>query len=195
MRFLQVRTFALITAAQTLILSLFVLNGFSGTAFAAEIPKIGDTAPDFTLENLGGKKVHLADASAEGPVVLVVLRGYPGYQCPLCTAQVAEFKAKAKALDAKKARVIMVYPGPAEDLKAHADEFVGGKACPENFEFLLDPDYSFTKSYGLRWDAPNETAYPSTFVLGTKGKILFAKVSKTHGGRAKIGDVLNALSK
>lgn len=29
-----------------------------------------------------------------GPVVLVVLRGYPGYQCPICTKQLAEFRGK-----------------------------------------------------------------------------------------------------
>lgn len=85
-----------------------------------------------------------------GPVVLVVLRGYPGYQCPLCTKQVAEFVAKAEQFKAAKARVLFVYPGPADDLKTHADEFVRGKDYPAEFTFLLDPDYAFTKQYGLR---------------------------------------------
>ena len=31
---------------------------------------VGDQAPDFTLRNQSGLPVHLADALAEGPVVL-----------------------------------------------------------------------------------------------------------------------------
>ena len=43
------------------------------------------------------------------------------------------------------------------------------------------------------WDAPRETAYPSTFVIDQGGVIRFAKVSKSHGGRAATGEVLKAL--
>ena len=33
-------------------------------------------APDFTLSGASGQKVHLADELAQGPVVLVFLRGF-----------------------------------------------------------------------------------------------------------------------
>ncbi len=181
----------------TTLLALVISAGFSAininAARAGEIPKVGEVAADFTLETPAGKKVRLTDATAKGPVVLVVLRGYPGYQCPICTAQVNELVGKVKNLEERKARVILVYPGPAEGLKAHSEEFLGSKSLPENFDFVLDPDYTFTKAYGLRWDAPKETAYPSTFVLDGDGKVLFAKVSKTHGGRAKASDILESL--
>ena len=58
---------------------------------------------------------------------------------------------------------------------------------------LLDPDYSFTNAYGLRWDAPRETAYPSTFVIDTDGTVRYAKISKSHGDRAEVSDVIKAL--
>jgi hypothetical protein len=57
----------------------------------------------------------------------------------------------------------------------------------------VDPDLAFVRSYNLRWDAPRETAYPSTFVIGRSGKVRFATVSRSHGGRAKAADVLKAL--
>jgi peroxiredoxin Q/BCP len=181
------------------LLALVISAGFSAinmnVARAGEIPKVGEVAADFTLETPSGKKVHLTDATAKGPVVLVVLRGYPGYQCPICTVQVNELIGKAKTLEERNARVILVYPGPAEGLKAHSEEFLGSKALPDNFNLVLDPDYRFTKAYGLRWDAPKETAYPSTLVLDTDQKVLFAKVSKTHGGRAKAGEILESLPK
>lgn len=156
-------------------------------------PKVGDEARDFELDALGGGKVKLSELTATGPVVLVVLRGYPGYQCPLCTRQFGEFVGQADAFKAAGAKVVFVYPGPSDKLKERAAEFVKGKDYPDHFTILLDPDYTFTTSYGLRWDAKNETAYPSTFVLDKDRKVLFAKVSTGHGDRSAAGAVLKAV--
>ena len=128
-------------------------------------------------------------------MVLIVLRGYPGYQCPVCNAQVGQFLAGARKLAAAKANVVLVYPGEADGLQKHASDFIRGKTLPENVFLTLDPDFKFALSYQLRWNAKNETAYPSTFVVDSDGKIRFAKVSKTHGGRASLDDVLKALDK
>lgn len=103
--------------------------------------------------------------------------------------------AKAIEFAGKKARLVFIYPGAAEGLKKRAEEFVRGKTLPENANLVLDPDYDFAKSYHLRWDAENETAYPATFIVDAKQKVTFAKVSKTHGDRASADDVLKALGK
>ncbi len=157
-------------------------------------PQVGDKAADFTLKTPAGEPVSLAKLVEQGPVILVVLRGWPGYQCPVCTKQVGELVGKSKEMGAAKARVVLVYPGPAEGLKAHAEEFAQGKSLPANFQFVVDPDYQMIRSYDLRWDAPGETAYPSTFVIDPQGKIVFAQTSRTHGGRAKVGKVIGALA-
>jgi peroxiredoxin len=164
------------------------------TALSAEPLQTGVAAPDFTLNTLDTKAVKLSAETAKQPVVLVVLRGWPGYQCPLCTKQVHDFVTEAKAF-AGKARVIMVYPGPAEHLQAHAEQFLKDKEWPADFLFVTDPDYAVTKAYGLRWEAPGETAYPSTFVIDSKGVTQFAKISKSHGGRAATAEVIAALEK
>ncbi len=62
-------------------------------------------------------------------------------------------------------------------------------------ELLLDPGYDFTNLYGLRWDAPNETAYPSTFLIDSKGVVFFSKVVKEHGGRTTAAEIIDALPK
>lgn len=157
-------------------------------------PIKGDKATDFTLNTPAGDAVSLSKLLKEGPVVLVMLRGWPGYQCPICTRQVAEFMASAKEIEKAGARVLLVYPGPAEKLKEHADEFRRGKEMPDNFYFVIDPDYKFTNLYALRWDAPKETTYPSTFVIDRDGTIKFAQTSKTHGGRASGAKVVEALN-
>ena len=174
-----------------LVLAAFILAPV--IAFPADPPRVGDTAPDFTLRTLDDRIVGLKELTAKQRIVLVMLRGWPGYQCPLCTRQVNEFAARAQDFDRRGAKVVMIYPGPAEQLKARAQEFLRSKQWPAHFVFLLDPDYTFTNAYGLRWDAPKETAYPSTFVIDRDGRVRFAKISRTHGGRASVQAVLDAL--
>lgn len=158
----------------------------------AEAPAPGDSAPGFQLQSLDGRPVELAQLTRESPVVLVVLRGFPGYQCPACSRQVNDFVSRAGSF-AGKAKVVMVYPGPAPELQARAKEFMENRDWPNGFYFLLDPDYRFTERYGLRWNAKNETAYPSTFIIGQDGRVKYAKVSRSHGGRMKAEDVLGEL--
>jgi thioredoxin-dependent peroxiredoxin len=125
----------------------------------------------------------------------VILRGWPGYQCPMCDRQVNEFIGSAAAFKAAKARVVFVYPGADDALKAHAEEFrnLKDRQWPDEFLYVLDPDFKMINSYGLRWDEPKETAYPSTFVLGPGNTVRFAKVSRTHGGRSTPAEVLAEL--
>jgi len=156
---------------------------------AAGVPKMGAEAPDFVLKTLDNKSVCLSDFAPDNKVVLVVLRGWPGYQCPLCTKQ-----ASASSFAQANTKVVMVYPGPAQDLKAHAQEFLNDKNWPKDFTFVLDPDFSMIKDYGLRWEAPKETSYPSTFIIDQKGMVRFVKTSHSHGDRAKAADVVDALN-
>jgi len=162
---------------------------------AATPPMVGDKAPDFALSTVQGKTVRLSEQAAKGPVVLVVLRGYPGYQCPYCNRQVQDFISKSQGFIDAGARVILVYPGPPDNLAGKATEFTTGKMLPDSFDLLLDPGYEFTNLYGLRWDAPHETAYPSTFLIDRHGVVFFSKIVKEHGGRTTAAEILDALPK
>ncbi len=162
---------------------------------AAAPPAIGEKAPDFKLSTPEGKTVRLSEVEAKGPVVLVVLRGYPGYQCPYCNRQVQDFIQKSQGFAEAGTRVVLVYPGPPQDLGAKANEFLADKKLPENVDLVLDPGYEFTNMYGLRWDAPHETAYPSTFLIDRQGVIFFSKIVKEHGGRTTAAEILDALPK
>lgn len=159
-------------------------------------PVVGQAAPEFALQGVAGSlqgEVSLKETLKQGPVVLVVLRGFPEKQCPLCSKQVASFVREAKAFKKAQASVLMVYPGGAKDLEIRASEFLKDSQLPEPFSLLIDPGYTFTNAYHLRWDAPKETAYPSTFVIDTDGIVRMATVSKSHGGRADVADVLTVV--
>lgn len=41
----------------------------------SSVIQVGDPAPDFTLDTIAGKRHHLSEAVAAGPVVLVLYRG------------------------------------------------------------------------------------------------------------------------
>ena len=158
-------------------------------------PKVGDKAEMFTLQSLDGEKVELKKLLKQGPVVVAVLRGYPGYQCPACTRQVGGYVKLADDFAQANATVVFVYPGEAKELETRAQEFLKQIELPAPLTLVLDPGHRFVTATGLRWEAPNETAYPSTFIVDADGKVTFRKISKSHGDRAEAADVLKALKK
>jgi len=161
---------------------VFALAFISLPARAAT-PQVGEIAPNFTRPTLDDHEIELNRLREKSPVVLVMLRGWPGYQCPVCTKQVRDFVSHAGDFERRGLQVLMVYPGPAAQLQAHAREFLEDKNWPASFRLVIDPDYAVTTLYGLRWDAKNETAYPATFVIARDGRITFDHVSKSHGDR------------
>jgi len=166
-----------------------------GASAFAQTPAVGAKAPDFTLSTPTGKAVTLSTEQGGHGLVLVILRGFPGYQCPYCVKQVHDFADHASDFKAKNTRVLLVYPGPPADLDQHAKEFLEKQAeLPSNVVLVTDPDYKVTNLYGLRWDAPHETAYPSTFILDKKGMVVFEKISHSHGDRLSAQDALDHLS-
>ena len=178
-------------ARYLLALSLFY---FVGAATAAEIPSVGSKAPDFTLATPTGHSIRLSTQHSGSSLVVVVLRGFPGYQCPYCQRQVHDFIEHAAEFAAKKASVLLVYPGPPADLGQRANEFLATQSkLPSNVVLVIDPDYKVTNLYGLRWDAPHETAYPSTFIVDRNGTIQFEKISHSHGDRISAQDALDHL--
>lgn len=154
-------------------------------------PKVGEVVPGFELMDLKGEKVSLTELTKESPVVMLVLRGWSGKQCPICNRQVGEFLSKASALS--EAQVVMIYPGEADQLDEHAKQFIGSKSFPGNYHFVLDPDFEFTNAWGLRWEAPRETAYPSTFVVDQEQKLVFGKTVVSHRDRAEVATVVATL--
>jgi peroxiredoxin len=166
-----------------------------GTALFAETPALGAKAADFTLLTPTGKTVQMSEELHGHNLVLVVLRGFPGYQCPYCVKQVHDFVEHAAEFAAKNVEVLLVYPGPPANLDQHAKEFFAMQSdLPSNIVLVTDPDYTMTNLYGLRWDAPHETAYPSTFILDRNRTILFEKVSHGHGDRLSAQDALAQLA-
>ena len=156
--------------------------------------EVGDRIIDFELPIVGGEEyLTLSDECKQGAVVVVVLRGYPGYQCPICSRQVGSLSNRSKAIAKLAHRVILVYPGERENLEKHAERFMGSRRLPDPLVLVRDEDMQMVDQWGLRWNARNEIAYPATFVFDRHGRLRWKKVSKSRAGRSTIEEILKAL--
>lgn len=183
-----------VSSSQCLIFLTFIFSCTKAEKIALPSFKVGDQAPDFSLKTLDGRSLALGEFTKKGSVVLIVLRGYPGYQCPVCSRQVRDFVSNVNGFSQKNLGVLMVYPGAGEKLKEHAEEFLKDKSWPSSYNLVIDPDFTFTKLYKLRWEKEKETAYPATYLIDKSSIIRFAKVSSSHYGRSTALEVLKAVN-
>jgi len=70
---------------------------------------------------------------------------------------------------------------------------VGSQTLPANVHLALDPDYTFTNLYGLRWDANGETAYPSTFLIHADKTVVFSH-GQYHSDFTPVTDMLMVIA-
>jgi thioredoxin-dependent peroxiredoxin len=160
----------------------------------AATPGVADHAPDFTLSTPGGGALQLSSLTASGRVILIVLRGYLGYQCPYSLQQFNDFQQSAAQFAALNTQVVFIYPGPSPNLASEATDFAPASSLPGNVHLVIDPDFTVTNLYGLRWNAPSETAYPSTFIIEKDSSIYSVKIGNSHGDHPTAADTLAALN-
>src|SRR5437764_3244652 len=99
----------------------------------------GQTAPDFTLPDQGGREVTLSQLRGT-PVVLYF---YPKDDTPGCTKEACAFRDARDAYEAAGAKVIGVSP----DSPASHQKFAEKYQLP--FTLAADPEKSTCQSYGV----------------------------------------------
>jgi peroxiredoxin len=157
---------------------------------------VGDRAIDFELPIVGGEGlISLSDEYKKGGVVVIVLRGYPGYHCPICTQQLGSLANRAQTLAQETHRVILVYPGEKTSLEKHAKQFMGSRRLRDPLVIVRDDGMEMVAQWGLRWNKRKETAYPAAYIIDRNGRVRWKKVSKTHAGRSSVQEILRELRK
>ena len=179
-----------------LLLNALLPNALADDAVRSKPLPVGEKAINFDLPIVGEDNyVELEKEYDQGHVVVVVLRGYPGYQCTLCSSQVGAMINRAKALATVAHRVILVYPGEPTELERHAEQFVNSRSFPEPLVLVRDPGMKMVNAWGLRWNAPRETAYPSTYIIKSNGRVAWQKISSSHAGRTTAEEIIKQLKK
>lgn len=101
--------------------------------------EIGTKAPDFTLQDKEGQKVHLSDFAGKR----VVLYFYPRDNTPGCTRQACAF---AENFEEFRRRDIVVI-GISKDSVASHEKFARKYNLP--FRLLSDPELQAIQAYGV----------------------------------------------
>ncbi len=103
-------------------------------------PKIGNLAPDFTLQDQHGNAVQLKALRGTSNVLLYF---YPKAMTPGCTVQACGLRDVQAELAALDTVVLAVSPDPVKSLKKFAER------DGLNFTLLSDPDHAVAEKYGV----------------------------------------------
>jgi peroxiredoxin len=141
-------------------------------ATPAPAPVTGAPAPDFTLEDLDGNPVRLADL--EGQVVLL---NFWATWCGPCRLEMPALQARYDALKAQGFTVLAVNMDEPRDDAALFAQDLG-----LSFPVLLDPGASVNDLYRVR-------GYPTTYIVDREGLI-----SRQHVGILSEGQLDDYLS-
>jgi peroxiredoxin Q/BCP len=146
----------------TSLLALALVLGLPFLARAADMPKVGDMAPDFTLPSQEGTTVQLSKLRGQW----VVLYFYPKDMTPGCTLEAHNFAKDQAQYAARHAVVLGV---SVDSVDSHK------KFCTKeniNFKLLADTDKKVSDAYGsLNNLLVMKMAARHTFIIDPHGKI------------------------
>lgn len=172
--------------------------------YAARAPKVGEKAPDFTLQDQLGREVSLAGELEQGPVVLLF---YRGEWCPYCNAWLRTFGLRAAEFSQRRARLVAVSPQTPDNSLTMAEKH------GLEFPVLSDEGGEVIGTYGLKYDVSAHELYkaggadldkfngedrwilpaPAVFVIDRGGIVRFVTVNGDYTQRAEPDEALAAL--
>ena len=153
--------------------------------------RVGEVAPEFTLEDQDGRRHRLADYRGRW----VVLYFYPKDDTPGCTKEACAFRDAHAELEALGAVVLGV---SADDVQSHR-RFAEKHGL--NFPLLADPEKTVIRAYGA-WGRKNlygrvyEGVMRYTFLIDPEGRVarVWKKV-KPEAHAREVAEALRALLK
>jgi peroxiredoxin len=136
--------------------------------------QVGQDAPGFALESVGGEPFSLAEALKRGPVVAVFFK----ISCPVCQFTFAFIERLFKGYGGDR----VTFVGISQDDAGATEEFRNEYGV--TFPALLDPeDYPASNEYGL-------TNVPTYYLISPQGKVEIASVGFTKKALEQISEWL-----
>lgn len=156
---------------------------WSRMANAADLPRVGQTAPEFSVIDQNGTVQHLADYRGKW----LVLYFYPKDETPGCTTEACAFRDDIFKIRKMGAAVVGV---SIDDASSHA-EFAKNHHLP--FPLLADKDGTVARLYGSETNLMGfKIAKRNTFVIDPVGKI--AKVYESVDAESNPAEVIRDLA-
>ncbi len=141
---------------------------------------VGNEAPDFELDSIGGDKVKPVDENLT--TVLVFSRAH---WCPYCLKQLLDLRRNSETFKAAGARVVVVF---REEAKGIDGLKIIKKRSKADFTFALDNGKQLTADYSA-----GEKEF-STYIIDTFGRIQ-AIIKGDMKNRAKSQRILDAIDR
>lgn len=161
------------------------MAGTSATASVTQPPRVGERAPDFTLNRADGTPWTLSRAFGNGPVILCFM---PGAFTGTCTREMCRFTDDWAQYEKLGAQVV----GVTVDSK-HAQAAWTAK---EHIQIPLLSDFEkrVSKEWGVAWQSPwGWTNKRSTFLVDRTGTVRYANVQANASEEPPYDDIQKAV--
>jgi peroxiredoxin len=168
--------------------------------------QVGSVAPDFTVQTVNGKTVHLSSLTKEKQVVLMF---YRGQWCPYCNKQMSELQDSLQYINRQNAMVIAITPEKPQEVSKIIDK------TGASFDIVYDENHrimdlykvTFTlskvknlayKAWGIDINeaSGNEDLalpVPATYIVNKQGVITGAFYDEDYKKRAAVKDIVAVL--
>lgn len=169
---------------------------------------IGAKAPLFSAIDADRSIFHLDDALKKGPVVIIF---YRGHWCPVCNKHLGQIQDSLSLITAKGATVVAISPEKPEYLEKM------GEKTGAAFRLLYDKDYKISDAYDVTFlpvkkqivmyntmlnaklkkahsDDSQRLPIPASYIINTKGKIVWRQFDPNYKNRSSVKDIINNLA-
>ena len=158
-------------------------------------PQVGQPFPYTRFLNGSGQVVDVGTWTGKKNVLLVFMRGFPGYVCPKCTRHTAQLIERHDEFTTRNTQVLLVYPGPTESIpqfvKAVRELLTSTVTGELPLPILLDVDLAAVKAVGIQGDL----AWPASFIIGVDGLIKYGYIGKSYLDRPTVDEILQAVDR
>lgn len=147
--------------------------------------EVGNVAPDFRLQTIGGQEVSLSE-ELEKSEAGVIVYFYPRAMTPGCTKEACDFRDSENSLKSAGYTVIGISPDKVESLQKFTDKE------SLNFPLASDPDRAVMEAWGAFGEKKNygkivKGVIRSTVVVGKDGTVKLAQYNvKATGHVARL---------
>lgn len=163
--------------------------------------------PDVMLTMEDGTRMSLEGLYSEQPVVLFF---YRGHWCPACAKHLSDFANEAKEIEDRGVKLVAVTPETYDNVDKTKEK------TGANFTIVSDVDGSVMKAFDVDFDVTdnyqgivqdklgtsiaksNATGeailpVPATYIINTKGEIVYTQFNPDYKNRASVQDILDNL--
>src|SRR5580765_6719485 len=173
---------------------------------ATNILPVGAKAPEFELQDQGGKIIRSSELLAKGRLVLCFIRGR---WCPFCVGQMEAMNLIIPQIEQAGAMLVAISPQTVKQSFFMHDQH------RLRFPLLSDGGNKVARQFGLTYRVPatQEAIYrrafvnlpftngddswelpiPATYILDRDGTVLFASANEDYTERPEPSEILNSL--